>query len=134
MKGQSELYTMLVAVDYLNSVTFKYDRIFKLSGRYHLTDLFDPAVHNHPGKYVFKSAPSEYYDGENIFHMSCWSVCGTMMPHLQEFLSRAMVQSMKKLIDIEHATYQTLPKEYYTTIDTLGISGRLALSGEERNE
>jgi len=134
MKGQSELYTMLVAVDYLSNVEFEYDRVFKLSGRYHLTGLFNPLAHNHPGKYVFKKSTSEYYEGSNIFHMSCWSVCRSMLPHMQEFLSKVMVQSMEKLIDIEHTSYWVLPEEYYITIDTLGISGCLALSGEERNE
>lgn len=128
-------------------------RVFKISGRYKLSDEFDISQHDHRGKYVFKTKEDGiryYHDGkdedgsqlQNIDHYytpyqyktRLYSFCGSMLSQVigdYQNVFQCMVQSYLNhgYIDIEHSMYRTLDENKIVEIDTIGLEGVQAENG-----
>ena len=111
------------------------DRIFKISGRYFLTDEFDLAKHTEQsGKYVFLSKfPGEKY-GNLIpatpyqYKTRLYSFCGSILNQAAKYYNQVfdgIVYNYSKgtFIDIEHMMWRTINPNLVTHINPIGVSG-----------
>jgi len=128
MKGQGETYMMAVALDFIkHNLTCK--RIFKISGRYKLTDKFNINDYDSLyGKYVYRTRDaSKYIKGAMHFHSRIWSVCGSLVDDAILFLERVMMTMMIQNVDVEHAAFRSMDLNKCVEFDIMGLEGYLAI-------
>jgi hypothetical protein len=129
-KNAMEALGMMKALTYINNdedmkkVIADADRIFKLSGRYQVTDKFDIAKFsnaNTKDKYVFKRAQPSWINpadtGVNtLLQTRLWSFTPAMLLNAMQ-LYKDIIETMIKLfnegkyIDNEHAMSKFIPKD-----------------------
>ena len=147
-KNAMEALGMLKALNYIasdsdimNEVSAS-ARIFKLSGRYQVTDKFDITKFDNAdtkGKYVFKKSQPSWINpadtGVNtLLQTRLWSftpdlfedtvklyqnIIGTMIP----------LFNSGKYIDNEHAMAKFIPKDKLGELETVGLQGNIAPNG-----
>lgn len=122
----------------LMKLLFSVKRVFKLSGRYQLTEEFDIDSYNDCfGKYVFKKRISSWLpeDVKNRFNSTdllttrLFSFC----PSLIDNYMQVLVDNFRYLdmgFDTEHAHFLNISKEYLTEYDTIGVKGVIASNKE----
>ena len=113
-------------------------RVFKISGRYCLSDQFDLDRHlAHAGKYVFLTVqPGERYDRPHAatpwqYKTRLYSWCRSLWPaatriYKQQFENIVASYQQGVFIDIEHTTYRTISPQIIETIDPIGVQGPAA--------
>ena len=118
------------------------DRIFKLSGRYQVTDKFDITKFsnaNTKDKYVFKKAQPSWINpadtGVNtLLQTRLWSFTPAMLLNTMQ-LYKDIIETMVKLfnegkyIDNEHAMSKFIPKDQLIEVETVGLMGNIAPNG-----
>jgi len=147
-KNAMEALGMMKALTYINSdedmkkVIADADRIFKLSGRYQVTDKFDIAKFsnaNTKDKYVFKRAQPSWINpadtGVNtLLQTRLWSFTPAMLLNTMQ-LYKDIIETMIKLfnegkyIDNEHAMSKFIPKDQLIEVETVGLMGNIAPNG-----
>lgn len=118
------------------------NRIFKLSGRYQVTDKFNIANFdndNTKSKYVFKKAqpawiPSSDTGVTTLLQTRLWSFTPDLLDetiHLYEQIIQNMFSTFnqQKYIDNEHSLSKFIPKEKLVEIDIVGLQGNIAPNG-----
>ena len=118
------------------------DRIFKLSGRYQVTDKFDIAKFsnaNTKDKYVFKKAQPSWINpadtGVNtLLQTRLWSFTPNLLlvtMQLYKDILETMVSlfNQQKYIDNEHAMSKFIPKDQLVELDIVGLQGNIAPNG-----
>jgi len=143
-----EAMGMMKALTYINSdadmmkVVADADRIFKLSGRYQVTDKFDIAKFdnaNTKDKYVFKKAQPSWINTQDtgvttLLQTRLWSFTPglfTATIELYKNIIETMVQLVNesKYIDNEHAMAKFIPKDRLVELETVGLQGNIAPNG-----
>jgi len=145
VKSAGEAYLLKEALGLLKD---DYDRIFKLSGRYRLTERFNINDHMHKGKFVFlPKAPTQKTrmvdaNGQEVTtksssDFSSWryettfysfdNVIKAKMIFDYIFSSLVEVYSESNYIDIETATYLTINKEDVIEVPVIGLTGTLGM-------
>jgi esterase/lipase superfamily enzyme len=118
------------------------NRIFKLSGRYRVTDQFDIDKFDNEetqDKYVFKRAQPSWIPTENTgvttqLQTRLWSFTPTLLDDTAVMYKNiienmvAMV-NMGKYIDNEHSMSKFIPKDKLVELDTVGLQGNIAPNG-----
>lgn len=147
-KNVMEAMGMMKALTYINSdadmmkVVADADRIFKLSGRYQVTDKFDIAKFdnaNTKDKYVFKKAQPSWINTQDtgvttLLQTRLWSFTPglfTATIELYKNIIETMVQLVNesKYIDNEHAMAKFIPKDRLVELETVGLQGNIAPNG-----
>jgi hypothetical protein len=118
------------------------DRIFKLSGRYQVTDKFDIAKFsnaNTKDKNVFKKAQPSWINpadtGVNtLLQTRLWSFTPNLLlvtMQLYKDILETMVSlfNQQKYIDNEHAMSKFIPKDQLVELDIVGLQGNIAPNG-----
>jgi len=118
------------------------DRIFKLSGRYQVTDKFDIAKFdnaNTKDKYVFKKAQSSWINpadtGVNtLLQTRLWSFTPSLLADTVTMYNKIIETMMglfnqNKYIDNEHAMSKFVPKDKLVELETVGLQGNIAPNG-----
>jgi len=118
------------------------DRIFKLSGRYQVTDKFDIAKfsnENTRDKYVFKKAQPSWINpadtGVNtLLQTRLWSFTPSLLTETTEIYNTIIKTMMElfnqnKYIDNEHAMSKFIPKDRLVELDVVGLQGNIAPNG-----
>lgn len=115
----------------------EYDRVFKISGRYQLTDMFDESQHIGDEVVVSKRRPSQFpakvTGGAKWQYMSrLWSWPGSRSKDISEVYDKMMHDMMDRVqnggyIDIEHLLYKYLTN--VKEVPIIGIEGNLAPNG-----
>ena len=119
------------------------DRIFKFSGRYKLSPLFNPAVYHEPslqGKYTFRKADKSWIPdawqklGIDHFYASrFWSfdtaLLDDTMQAFEKMLQDGIDIAEKGYIDVEHLLYKHLDKEKVVEFDHVHFMGAIAPNG-----
>lgn len=127
--------------DLMNEVTSS-SRIFKLSGRYQVTDKFDIAKFDNAdtaGKYVFKRAqpswiPSADTGVATLYQTRLYSFTPDLFIDTIK-LFEAIINNMfstfnqQKYIDNEHSMSKFLPKDKLVELDVVGLQGNIAPNG-----
>jgi len=90
------------------------DRVFKISGRYQLSPLFNPAEHYHHDHWVFRQKDATWNPTGGIpyFYSSrLWSVCPTLIEKTRDIYNTMIedahaIADEGKYIDLEHLLYK----------------------------
>ena len=147
-KNTMEALGMMKALTYIaNDETMKNeikdaDRIFKLSGRYQVTDKFDInkfSNENTRDKYVFKKAQPSWINPQDtgvntLLQTRLWSFTPNLLldaMQLYKNILETMVNLFNngKYIDNEHAMSKFIPKDKLVELDTVGLQGNIAPNG-----
>jgi hypothetical protein len=120
----------------------KASRIFKLSGRYQVTDKFDIAKFDNAetkDKYVFKKAQPSWINpadtGVNtLLQTRLWSFTPSLLVDTISMYNK-IIETMvglfnqNKYIDNEHAMAKFIPKDKLVELDIVGLQGNIAPNG-----
>jgi hypothetical protein len=147
-KNAMEAMGLLKALSYINGDADmlkelnEATRIFKLSGRYQVTDKFDITAFdnaNTKGKYVFKKAQPSWIDPADtgvttLLQTRLWSFTPDLLADTiqmyQEIIKTMLgLFNQQKYIDNEHAMSKFIPKEKLVELDTVGLQGNIAPNG-----
>jgi hypothetical protein len=121
IKGAGESYMLLVALDLIKTENIMADRIFKISGRYRLTDKFNIAVYDDcHGKFCFRTR------GADFLHTRLWSACGSILDDMMDLVQRSMKTHLFANVTIESAIYQNMNFQQLTEFDQLHCEGYIA--------
>ena len=118
------------------------DRIFKLSGRYQVTDKFDIKQFDNAttkDKYVFKKAQPSWINpadtGVNtLLQTRLWSFTPSLLADTIGMYNK-IIETMvglfnqNKYIDNEHAMAKFIPKDKLVELDIVGLQGNIAPNG-----
>ena len=147
-KNVMEAMGLMKALTYINSdqdmqaVVADADRIFKLSGRYQVTDKFDITAFdnaNTKDKYVFKKAQPSWINPQDtgvntLLQTRLWSFTPSLFGDTIE-LYKNIIETMVRLvnenkyIDNEHAMSKFIPKDQLVELETVGLQGNIAPNG-----
>lgn len=118
------------------------DRVFKLSGRYQVTDKFNiDNFHNADtlGKYVFKKAQPAWIAPADtgvttLLQTRLWSFSPDLLDatlHLYQQIIENMINTYNnsKYIDNEHSMSKFIPKDKLVELDIVGLQGNIAPNG-----
>ena len=137
-KALSYMYNTPELLEEINSAS----RIFKLSGRYKVTDKFDINKFDNEQtheKYVFKKAQPSWINpadtGVNsLLQTRLWSYTpGLLVPTIQMYgqIIDNMVRLFNegKYIDNEHSMSKFIPRDKLVELETVGLVGNIAPNG-----
>jgi hypothetical protein len=117
-------------------------RVFKLSGRYELTDKFSiDAFDNDTTKdhYVFKQSQPSWCDQnvtgvDQLLQTRLWSFTPSLLGETIAMFQQ-IVQNMfdtynkQQYIDVEHSMYKFIDRNKLLMVDTVGLKGNIAPNG-----
>jgi hypothetical protein len=129
IKSATESYMMQVALDLIGETD---SRIYKLSGRYRLTDEFVP----HDGmKFTFLAPmgtgiPYSQCESSGMLMTRLYSLPGKFCAFYSNFLNLLnnylwSVYARKGITDIEHGLYKLLPHDLCNFVNRIGVEGRI---------
>lgn len=139
IKGPCESHMLREACKLLSTV--KCDRIFKISGRYCLSDEFDLDMHTKArGKYLMKtkdkclsyySDPSKNayspYQYSTRFYSFCGSLLNKVIINYDTINNRLLeLYANSEYIDIEHMTYLVYNQQDIIETSPIGLAGSFA--------
>ena len=147
-KNAMEAMGLMKALTYINSdedikkEISAADRIFKLSGRYQVTDKFDISKFNNDNtrdKYVFKKAQPSWINPADtgvttLLQTRLWSFTPNLMLETMD-IYKNIIENMVRLfnenkyIDNEHSMSKFIPKNKLVELDTVGLIGNIAPNG-----
>ena len=118
------------------------DRIFKLSGRYQVTDKFDINKFSNEAtrdKYVFKKAQPSWINPQDtgvntLLQTRLWSFTPNLLLDTMQ-LYKDIIETMVflfnngKYIDNEHAMSKFIPRDKLVELETVGLVGNIAPNG-----
>lgn len=118
------------------------DRIFKLSGRYQVTDNFDITKFNNANtkdKYVFKKAQPSWIDPQDtgvttLLQTRLWSFTPELLLETIDTYKKIIENMVRlfnenKYIDNEHSMSKYIPKDKLVELETVGLVGNIAPNG-----
>ena len=147
-KNAMEALGIMKALNYINNdedmqaVVKDADRIFKLSGRYQVTDKFDITKFSNEtttDKYVFKRGQPSWINpadtGVNtLLQTRLWSFTPSLLADTIAMYNK-IIETMfalfnqNKYIDNEHAMSKFVPKDRLVELDIVGLQGNIAPNG-----
>jgi hypothetical protein len=147
-KNSMECIGMLKALTYIStdpelmSVITESNRIFKLSGRYLVTDQFDISKFDNAttqNKYVFKQAQPSWIPAadtgvDKLLQTRLYSFTPSLFVDTINLFNQ-IIQNMfavfnrQKYIDIEHSMAKFIPADKLVELDVVGLQGNIAPNG-----
>lgn len=138
IKSPSEAYITGLFLENQNFLK-EDDRIFKISGRYFLTEEFDIKQHQEKGKFVFKTKEEKtlYYDertqknyesvSDYQYKTRLYSFCGSLIPYFSnkcfDMLNFFHEYYNGKFTDLEHVMYKFIDNDLVKEIEKVGVGG-----------
>ena len=140
--GLMKALTYIASDDSMKAEVADADRIFKLSGRYQVTDKFDITQFdnaNTKDKYVFKKAQPAWINPQDtgvttLLQTRLWSFTPGLLLQTME-IYKSIIENMialfnqGKYIDNEHSMSKFIPKEQLVELETVGLQGNIAPNG-----
>jgi hypothetical protein len=118
------------------------DRVFKLSGRYQVTDKFDIAKFSNDDtkdKFVFKRAQPSWINPQDtgvntLLQTRLWSFTPGLLEEIMDIYKKIIENMIRmfnegKYIDNEHSMSKYIPKDRLVELDTVGLVGNIAPNG-----
>jgi hypothetical protein len=140
--GMMKALTYIASDDAMKTEIKGADRIFKLSGRYQVTDKFDISKFsndNTKDKYVFKKAQPSWINPADtgvttLLQTRLWSFTPNLLlvtMQLYKNILETMISlfNQQKYIDNEHAMSKFIPKDQLVELETVGLQGNIAPNG-----
>ena len=147
-KNAMEAMGLFKALNYINSTPElkaeidSADRVFKLSGRYQVTDKFNiDNFHNDntKGKYVFKKAQPAWINPQDtgvttLLQTRLWSFSPDLLDATIQLYQQIIGNMMEtfnnqKYIDNEHSMSKFIPKDRLVELEIVGLQGNIAPNG-----
>ena len=147
-KNSMECIGMIKALTYISTdselmqVITESNRIFKLSGRYVVTDKFDISQFdnaNTQDKYVFKQAqpswiPSADTGVDRLLQTRLYSFTPSLFADtivlFNQIISNMFATfNQQKYIDVEHSMAKYIPQDRLVELETVGLQGNIAPNG-----
>jgi len=126
LKNRTESYVFKEILS--NHDLSKYDRVFKLSGRYSLSPTFDISQHNTNKMIFYKSITSNQPQVkiDKVYPCFCWSVGKKLLNETKDLfidLEKEIKEIFNNIgyIDIEHSLYKKLNKKNVKKVNKLII-------------
>jgi hypothetical protein len=145
--GIYKALTYILSDSEIMNIITNSSRIFKLSGRYQVTDKFDIAKFDNEktaDKYVFRTAqpswiPTADTGVTTLLQTRLWSFTPSLFVdtiHLFQTIIQNMFTTFNagKYIDVEHSMAKFIPKGKLVELDTVGLHGNIAPNGAEIND
>jgi len=129
IKGAGETYMLLVALDFIKINKISTDRIFKISGRYKLSENFNIGVYDQTiaDRYCFKTRDrGKYSNSLTYLHTRMWSFGSILLEDARAMLQAAMKTHLIDSITIEEAIYKHINLQKLIELETIGCEGYLA--------
>lgn len=116
-----------------NRIDANVDRIFKISGRYHIEEGFDVSQHKHPGKFIFKKRNNTWmqrprFGATHNLDTRFFSMCPSLLNEYIEVLGE--VTRLLGYVDMEHAHFVCIPKDKLVEVDRVYCTGRVASTND----
>jgi len=147
-KNSMEVLGLIKALTYINQTqdllkeVNATSRIFKLSGRYQLTDKFDITAFdnaNTKDKYVFKTRQPGWCNPQvtgvtSLLQTRLYSFTPSMLADILNVFNN-IIQNMfntfnqNAYIDVEHSMVKFLPADKIVELETVGLMGNIAPNG-----
>jgi hypothetical protein len=118
------------------------DRVFKLSGRYQVTDKFDIEKFSNDDtkdKFVFKRAQPSWINPQDtgvntLLQTRLWSFTPGLLEETMDIYKKIIENMIRmfnegKYIDNEHSMSKYIPKDRLVELDTVGLVGNIAPNG-----
>lgn len=147
-KNAMEAMGLMKALTYINSdedmkkVVAGAGRIFKLSGRYQVTDKFDITKFDNldtKDKYVFKRAQPSWINPTDtgvttLLQTRLWSFTPSLFVATIDMYKNIIENMIRlfnenKYIDNEHSMSKFIPKDKLVELETVGLVGNIAPNG-----
>ena len=132
-KSAGECYIMMIALSAIVEMNMIGDRIFKITGRYKLSDSFDITEYENPdlvGKYVFKKRVKSWMNRDlSLVDTRLWSMCSSLLEETQDILPKVLNIVLEGNFDLEHAYFQTINLEHLVEFDKVHLEGQIASDG-----
>jgi len=147
-KNAMEALGIMKALNYINTnedmqaVVKDADRIFKLSGRYQVTDKFDISKFSNEtttDKYVFKRAQPSWINPQDtgvntLLQTRLWSFTPGLLVDTIAMYNKIIdtmfaLFNQNKYIDNEHAMSKFIPRDRLVELDIVGLQGNIAPNG-----
>jgi len=140
--GLHKALTYINSNDDMKKVIADADRIFKLSGRYQVTDKFDITKFDNADtkdKYVFKRAQPSWINPADtgvttLLQTRLWSFTPNLLSDTMQLYKNVLetmiaLFNQGKYIDNEHAMSKFIPKDRLVELETVGLQGNIAPNG-----
>lgn len=128
IRSAGEAYILLVAIEIIRTkITGNINRIFKLSGRYNLTNEFDISEYAgdlYKGKYCFRQNDSQ---DDKCYHTRLWSFCYSLIDEATILIHNSLKMIFKNQINIEECFFTLIDKEMITLKEKIHCEGFPAL-------
>ena len=142
LRSLAETWSFMGLMEWFKQQDFKSKRIYKLSGRYQLSDDFvlnDPSYDN---AFVFSTALDSWMPeiqqkeaGVNkLYRLRCWHMDYNLLDTFAEVLPKVFEDCSTYHIDVEHAYYKHLHTNKIIEVPKIGVTGYIAPSGEYIDE
>jgi hypothetical protein len=126
MKGAGECHMLLLGLQWITEQNILPHRIFKITGRYSLTNDFDVKVHEQlHRKYVFKTRGTHEW-GSTFLHTRMWSVCGGLSEHATQLLQKSCLHHVTHNCTIEESLFHHMDLTLLTEFDKIHCEGWIA--------
>jgi len=127
-KGIGDAYMVVQGLNVLKKYNIKAKRIFKVCGRYWLTEKFNLQEHISTGeRYMFKRQEPSEYTATPVLSTRLWSMSFNKIDDTISILLSVVQTMNQENIDLEPAMFKTIPEQDYQLTDWLGLSGYLAI-------
>jgi len=112
-------------------------RIYKLSGRYELTDDFVPYDPSYDGSFVFASSEESWMSKDKIdssgasklFKLRLWHMDYSLLDTFHQSLNKIYTDCEEHGIDIEHSYWKNLHNHPVVEVDKIGVKGLIGPNG-----
>ena len=132
-KSAGECYIMTIALMAISEMGLVGNRVFKISGRYKLSDSIDIKEYDNPeleGKYVFKRRVQSWMNREtSLVDTRLWSFSGSLLQETKDMLPKVMDIVLGGTFDLEHAYFQKLDLNNLVEFDKMHLEGQIASDG-----
>lgn len=138
LRSLSECLSFMIFIDWFKKQNIQSKRIYKLSGRYRLTDNFVLDDPSYKDAFVFsESLPSwmtkervQQTKADRLFRLRLWHMDFSMLDIFQEKLPIIFNDCRYDGIDVEHSYYKNLRLYNKVEVKQIGVCGNIAPSGE----
>ena len=127
-KGIGDIYMVVQGLSTIKKYNITAKRIFKVCGRYWLTEKFNLFEHISAGKkYLFKRQEPSEYTATPVLSTRLWSMSFDRLDEINTMLLQVVHIMNQQNIDLEPAMFKIIPEGDYLLTDWLGLSGYLAI-------
>lgn len=142
LRSLAETYSFMTMLEWFKQQNFQAKRIYKLSGRYQLSDDFVLDRKDYKGAFVFSEALDSWMPKEQqelsginkLYRLRCWHMDYNLLDVFERALPKVMEDCGTYHVDVEHAYYKYLHKYKVIEVPKIGVTGYIAPSGEYIDE